>query len=286
MKGILLAGGTGTRLWPATKVVSKQLLPVYDKPMIYYPLSTLMMADVRDILIITTPQDRQAFQELLGDGSSFGINIAYATQPKPEGLAQAFIIGEQFISNEMCMMILGDNIFHGKGLGAELARNAVTSGAHVFTYAVANPRDYGVLETDSFGNPTAISEKPEKPKSNLAVTGMYLFDSRVSEIAKNVPRSGRGEYEITSVIDYYLKRGDLSYTHLNRGSVWLDTGNAQSLSEASEYVRILELRTGLKIACLEEIAFRKGWINSQDLAIKAKMFGKNSYGKYLLELLA
>ncbi|CAB4863105.1 MAG: glucose-1-phosphate thymidylyltransferase RfbA [Actinobacteria bacterium] len=286
MKGIVLAGGTGSRLWPITKVVSKQLLPVYDKPMIYYPVSTLMLAGVREILIITTPHDQESFIELLGDGSQFGIELSYAVQPKPEGLAQAFIIGEKFLDGKSCMMILGDNIFHGAGLGHDLINSIPKSGAHIFTYEVSNPSDYGILKLDSKGLPESITEKPKSFISNLAVTGLYAFDSKVSEIAKGVEPSDRGEYEITSVINSYLISNTLTYTALSRGTAWLDTGNPQSLNDAADYIRIIEERTGLKIGCLEEIAFRNSWINANQLSVNAANLGKNSYSSYLLSLLS
>jgi glucose-1-phosphate thymidylyltransferase len=286
MKGIVLAGGTGSRLWPLTKSVSKQLLPIYDKPMIYYPLSTLMLAGIREILIITTPHDQKAFQELLGDGSKLGVSFSYETQPEPKGLAQAFVIGETFLSGDSCMMILGDNIFHGAGLGRDIVRDLPSSGAHIFTYEVSNPSDYGILKLDKNGKPVSITEKPVEFVSNLAVTGVYFFDGKVSEIAKNVQPSKRGEMEITSVIDDYLKSGSLSFTSLSRGSAWLDTGNANSLSDAATYVRIIEERTGLKIGCIEEIAWRNAWINSDQLLSLAKKLGsKNSYGQYLERLI-
>lgn len=281
MKGIVLAGGTGSRLWPITKVTSKQLLPIYDKPMIYYPLATLMLAGVRDILIITTPHDQPAFESLLGDGSQFGIKLTYAIQPKPEGLAQAFIIGEEFLNGDSCLMILGDNIFHGAGLGHQLQETLPNTGAHIFTYAVSDPTQYGVLNLDDNGNPTAIEEKPKNPTSNLAVTGLYFFDNQVSDVAKKVTPSARGELEITSVIDWYLKNQSLTVTQLSRGAAWLDTGNPNSMHEASTYVRVIEERTGLKIACLEEIAFAQGWILIHDLK---KLFDSNpssSYHDYL-----
>jgi len=285
MKGIILAGGTGSRLWPMTKTVSKQLLPVYDKPMIYYPLSTLMLAGIREILVITTPHDRQGFESLLEDGSSFGINIQYATQPKPEGLAQAFIIGEEFLAGHSCMMILGDNIFHGAGLGREILRNLPDSGAHIFTYQVSNPSDYGILEVTPDGKPLSITEKPREYISNLAVTGVYFFDSKVVDVAKNVVPSARGELEITSVIDHYLNSNTLTYTSLSRGSAWLDTGNPDSLNDAGAYVRIIEDRTGLKIACLEEIAYAQGWITISQVKSKIEEYKANSYARYLQRLI-
>jgi len=281
MKGIVLAGGTGSRLWPITKVTSKQLLPIYDKPMIYYPLATLMLAGVRDILIITTPHDQSAFETLLGDGSQFGIKLTYAVQPKPEGLAQAFIIGEAFLAGESCLMILGDNIFHGAGLGRQLQETIPSSGAHIFTYAVSDPTQYGVLNLDSDGKPTAIEEKPKNPTSNLAVTGLYYFDNRVVDIAKQVKPSPRGELEITSVIEWYLQKDELTLTQLSRGAAWLDTGNPNSMHEASTYVRVIEERTGLKIACLEEIAFNSRWISREQLVNLINLNPNNLMSQYL-----
>lgn len=285
MRGIILAGGTGSRLWPITKSVSKQLLPVYDKPMIYYPIATLMLAGITEILLITTPHDKKSFQDLLGDGSSFGISIDYAIQSKPEGLAQAFIIGEDFLGQDSCMMILGDNIFHGVGLGNELSNSLPSSGAHIFTYEVANPSEYGVLEIDDTNSPISITEKPKEFVSNLAVTGLYFFDSRVSTFAKAVKPSKRGELEITSLIEAYLTDGSLTYTKLSRGTAWLDTGNPDSLHDAASYIRIIEDRTGLKIACLEEIAWKKGWISDEQIEKRALEYKVNDYGKYLRQLL-
>jgi glucose-1-phosphate thymidylyltransferase len=285
MKGIVLAGGTGSRLWPITKVISKQLLPVYNKPMIYYPLATLMLAGVRDILIITTPHDRSSFETLLGDGSQYGINLSYATQPKPEGLAQAFIIGEEFLDGDSCLMILGDNIFHGAGLGHQLKETLPSSGAHIFTYEVADPTQYGILTVDKSGMPIAIQEKPQASASKMAVTGLYYFDTNVSERAHAVQPSSRGELEITSLIEIYLDEKQLTYTPLSRGTVWLDTGNPGSMHDAAVYIQIIEQRTGLKIACLEEIAWRKSWINNNELKKLAMSLSKSEYGKYLLELL-
>lgn len=284
MKGIILAGGTGSRLWPITKVISKQLLPIYDKPMIYYPLSTLMLAGIREILIITTPQDQEAFKALLGDGAKLGIRIEYAEQQRPEGLAQAFIIGESFIADDSCLMILGDNIFHGAGLGQELKNSLPNSGAHIFAYEVADPSQYGILTVDSTGKPIAIEEKPLKPTSNLAVTGLYFFDSKVSRLAHQVTPSARGELEITSLIDAYLKVGELSVTRLSRGTAWLDTGNPNSLNDAATYIKVIEERTGLKIACIEEIAWRNGWITESELAQIADELSNSQYGKYLKSL--
>jgi glucose-1-phosphate thymidylyltransferase len=283
MKGIVLAGGTGSRLWPITRSVSKQLLPIYDKPMIFYPISTLMLAGIREILIITTPHDQSQFKELLGDGSELGVSFKYATQPEPKGLAQAFTIGEEFLSGESCLMILGDNIFHGAGLGRDLVRELPSKGAHIFTYEVSNPSDYGILEVSTEGNIISISEKPKKYISNLAVTGLYFFDGKVSEVAKTVEPSLRGEMEITSVIDHYLQQSRLSFTRLSRGTAWLDTGRPDALSDASAYVRIIEERTGLKIGCIEEIAFENGWISS-DVLLKSSKRYPNSYGEYLNSL--
>lgn len=286
MKGIVLAGGTGSRLWPITKVVSKQLLPIYDKPMIYYPLSTLMLAGVREILIITTPKDEAAFRELLGDGSDFGIEITYASQPSPDGLAQAYIIGEDFLSGHNSLMVLGDNIFHGVGLGNELHSSLPEKGGHIFTYEVANPSQYGILTLDTSGNPFSIEEKPLNSKSNLAVTGLYFFDGRVSDVAKNVTPSARGELEITSVIEQYLKEGELSVTSLSRGTAWLDTGNPNGMHDASSYIKVIEERTGLKIGCLEEIAWRNKWLSDQELLDRSEKLSKSSYGIYLKKLIS
>ena len=281
MKGIILAGGTGSRLWPITRSVSKQLLPVYDKPMIYYPISTLMLAGIREILIITTPQDQSQFKELLGDGTNLGISFQYAQQPEPKGLAQAFIIGEEFLAGDSCLMILGDNIFHGNGLGQDLSVLSTKSGAHIFTYEVSNPSDYGVLSLNEYGHPISIIEKPKTSSSNLAVTGLYFFDSQVSQIAKQVILSKRGEYEITSVIEHYLNSKTLTYTSLSRGSAWLDTGNPKSLNDASNFIYIIEERTGLKIGCIEEVAFKNSWIGSSQLLEIANELGSNSYANYL-----
>lgn len=285
MKGIVLAGGTGSRLWPITRSISKQLLPVYDKPMIYYPISTLMLAGIREILIITTPHDQSQFKELLGDGSELGVSFQYATQPEPKGLAQAFTIGEEFLAGDSCLMILGDNIFHGAGLGRDIIRELPTSGAHIFTYEVSNPSDYGILEISQDEKPISITEKPTEFISNLAVTGVYFFDGEVSEIAKNVIPSKRGELEITSVIEHYLKSGSLTFTRLSRGAAWLDTGNPDSLSDAAAYVRIIEDRTGLKIACLEEISFTQGWMTMSQVNSRIEQYKMNSYAKYLRRII-
>jgi glucose-1-phosphate thymidylyltransferase len=283
MKGIVLAGGTGSRLWPITRSVSKQLLPVYDKPMIYYPISTLMLAGIREILIITTPRDQSQFKELLGDGSELGVSFQYATQLEPKGLAQAFTIGEQFLSGESSLMILGDNIFHGTGLGRDIVRKLPSTGAHIFTYEVSNPSDYGILEVSPEGKVISITEKPKKYISNLAVTGLYYFDGKVSEIAQTIKPSSRGEMEITSVIDHYLQMNNLTFTRLSRGTAWLDTGRPDALSDASAYVRIIEERTGLKIGCIEEIAFQNEWI-SAEMLLKYALRYPNSYGEYLTSL--
>ena len=285
MKGIVLAGGTGSRLWPITRSISKQLLPVYDKPMIYYPISTLMLAGIREILVITTPHDQPQFKDLLGDGSELGVSFQYAVQPEPKGLAQAFTIGEEFLAGDSCLMILGDNIFHGAGLGRDIIRELPTSGAHIFTYEVANPSDYGILKVDSKGSPISISEKPTEFVSNLAVTGIYFFDGNVTEIAKRVEPSQRGEVEITSVIDHYLKSNSLTFTRLSRGAVWLETGNPDSINDAAAYVKIIEDRTGLKIACLEEIALNQAWITKEQLSSKIEQYKMNSYAKYLRQII-
>ena len=285
MKGIVLAGGTGSRLWPITRSVSKQLLPVYDKPMIYYPISTLMLAGIREILIITTPQDQLAFQNLLGDGSDFGISIRYAVQQKPEGLAQAFIVGREFLNGDSCLMILGDNLFHGAGLGNQLKQTLPANGAHIFVCEVSNPNQYGILEVNSQGNPLSVEEKPSQPKSNLAITGLYFFDELVTSIAELVEFSPRGELEITSIISKYLEMDRLDYTKLSRGSVWLDTGTVEAIMEASTYVRVLEKRTGLNIGSLEEIALKENLITPQKLKSYLLKFGDSPYYEYLRKLL-
>ena len=282
MKGIVLAGGTGSRLWPITRSISKQLLPIYDKPMIYYPISTLMLAGIREILIITTPHDQPQFKELLGDGSELGVSIQYATQPEPRGLAQAFTIGEKFLAGDSCLMILGDNIFYGPGLGQNLKTKFSGNGAHIFTFEVADPSQYGVLNLDKNEKPISVQEKPQKSESNLAITGLYFFDKRAPEIAKEVKPSERGELEITSVIDWYLQNDALSFTILNRGTTWLDTGTFQHLNDASNFVRLIEERTGRKIGCLEEIAVRQEWINLDSLTKKYP--SGSEYWKYLNKL--
>ncbi|MFH7928352.1 glucose-1-phosphate thymidylyltransferase RfbA [Enterobacter roggenkampii] len=286
MKGIVLAGGSGTRLYPITQGVSKQLLPVYDKPMIFYPISVLMLAGIREILVITTPEDMPAFKRLLGDGAQFGISLSYAVQPSPDGLAQAFIIGEEFINNEPCALVLGDNIYFGQSFGKKLeAASQMTSGAMVFGYQVQDPERFGVVEFDENYKALSIEEKPIKPKSNWAVTGLYFYDKHVVEMAKQVKPSARGELEITTLNQMYLEQGNLQVELLGRGFAWLDTGTHDSLVEASQFIHTIEKRQGMKVACLEEIAFRKGWLSSEQVAEQIKKLSKTDYGRYLQMLI-
>ena len=286
MKGIILAGGAGTRLYPLTMVTSKQLLPVYDKPMIYYPLSTLMLAGIREILIITTPEDQAAFQRLLGDGSSFGVSFTYAVQPKPEGLAQAFLIGEEFIGKDSVALVLGDNIFYGAGLG-KLCQQAASqpSGATVFGYYVRDPQRFGVVEFDAQGKAISIEEKPRQPKSNYAVTGLYFYDNDVVEIAKHIQPSPRGELEITTVNNEYLRRGTLRVQRLGRGYAWLDTGTHDAMLDAANFIRTIETRQGLQVACLQEIAYENGWMTKEQVRDSIQDLLKTEYGQYLQKLL-
>ena len=284
MKGIILAGGSGTRLWPITQAISKQLMPIYDKPMIYYPLTTLMQAGIRDILIITTPDDQAGFQRLIGDGSQWGINLEYAVQPKPEGLAQAFIIGEEFIGNDKVALVLGDNIFHGERLDESLKECTNPDGGTVFAYKVSDPERYGVVEFDEQNQAISIEEKPAEPKSNFAVVGLYFYDNDVIEIAKNVQPSARGELEITSINAEYLHRGKLQVQTLDNGDVWLDTGTIDSLTDASDFVRVIQKRTGRIIGSPEKIAFKNDWISREQLNTLAEPLKKSGYGKYLVSV--
>lgn len=284
MKGIILAGGSGTRLYPLTIAVSKQLMPIYDKPMIYYPLSTLLLAGIKDILIITTPHDQKGFIKLLGDGSQIGCNIQYVVQPSPDGLAQAFILGDQFIGNDAAALVLGDNIFYGSEMGTLLKNKTNPEGGVVFAYHVSDPERYGVVEFDDDFKAVSIEEKPLKPKSNYAVPGLYFYDNEVVEIAKNIQPSTRGELEITDVNNVYLNKGKLEVGVLDRGTAWLDTGTFESLNDASEFVRVIEKRQGFKIGCIEEIAFRNKFINEEKLLETAVKYGKSGYGEYLKQL--
>ena len=284
MKGIILAGGTGSRLWPITRGVSKQLLPVYDKPMIHYPLATLMAAGLREILVITTPEDSPSFSRLLGDGSDLGMTLAYAVQARPEGLAQAFLIAEEFLAGDQAALILGDNLFHGHGLGRKLSTLTDQRGAHVFAFEVANPAEYGVVEFDQQGVVLSIEEKPIAPRSNYAVPGLYFYDEQVVEVARSIKPSARGELEITAVNDHYLQRGALTVTVLERGTAWLDTGTFRSLQDAGEFVRVIEDRQGTKVGCIEEVAWRNEWIDDAQLMALAEPLLKSGYGEYLMQL--
>jgi glucose-1-phosphate thymidylyltransferase len=286
MRGIILAGGSGTRLHPVTLGISKQLVPVYDKPMIYYPLSTLIFAGISDVLVITTPHDAAGFERLLGDGSQFGISISYATQPSPDGLAQAFVIGADFLGSEKVALVLGDNIFYGPGLGAQLRRFSDVDGGAVFAYWVAEPSAYGVVEFDSHGRAISLEEKPRQPKSNYAVPGLYFYDNDVIEVAKNLAPSARGEYEITDVNRHYLEAGKLTVGVLPRGTAWLDTGTFDSLNDANNFVRTLEARQGLKVGAPEEAAWRQGFLSDDELEVRATALSKSGYGSYLLDMLA
>jgi len=285
VRGIILAGGTGSRLWPITKAVSKQLMPIFDKPMIYYPLSTLMMAGIREVLVITTPEEQPQFVRLLGDGSHLGMRFEYAAQPRPEGIAQAFLIGADFIGDRPVALILGDNIFYGVGLGNHLSRSTDVVGGRIFAYPVANPQAYGVVEFDGDGKVLSIEEKPQKPKSHYAVPGLYFYDHRVVEIAGSLSPSARGELEITGVNEAYLRRGELRVGVLDRGTAWLDTGTFGSMVAAAEFVRVVEERQGLKLGCVEEVAWRQGYVDNDQLRALAEPLTRSGYGNYLLDLL-
>ncbi|MDH4467812.1 MAG: glucose-1-phosphate thymidylyltransferase RfbA [Bacteriovoracaceae bacterium] len=286
MKGLILAGGSGTRLYPSTKGVSKQLLPIYDKPLIYYPLSVLMLAGIRDILIITTQEDQASFKRLLGSGKEFGINLSYIVQARPEGLAQAFVLGEEFIANDQCALVLGDNLFFGEGFSQKLkAATECKTGASIFAYQVKDPERFGVVEFDVNHRAISVQEKPEHPKSNWAITGLYFYDKCVVEFAKQIKPSHRGELEITSINQMYLEEGKLNVELLGRGFAWLDTGTHDSIHEASSFVETIQKRQGMMVACLEEIAWRKGWLSDEDLKIQAQKLSKNHYGQYLFNLL-
>jgi glucose-1-phosphate thymidylyltransferase len=286
VKGIVLAGGTGSRLWPITRAVSKQLMPVYDKPMVYYPLSTLMMAGIREVLVITTPEDAAQFERLLGTGEQWGIELSYAVQPKPEGLAQAFVIGAGFIGGDTVALVLGDNIFYGTGLGTALRANSDVRGGHIFGYHVTEPSAYGVVEFDDDGQVVSIEEKPAQPRSSYAVPGLYFYDNDVVAIARGLEPSARGELEITAVNNTYLQRGTLTVTLLERGTAWLDTGTFEGLMAASQFVHVVESRQGLKVGCVEEIAWRNGWIDDRRLTTLADNLAKSGYGAYLAQVLA
>jgi glucose-1-phosphate thymidylyltransferase len=286
MKGIILAGGTGSRLWPITWGVSKQLIPVYDKPLIHYPISTLMLAGIREILIITTPHDQESFKRLLGDGAKYGVKLSFAVQESPDGIAQAFIIAESFIGSDSCALVLGDNIFHGDGLGRQLQDLTNVSGAHIFAYKVRDPERYGVVEFDINGKVLSIEEKPKSPRSSFAVPGLYFYDNSVVRLAKLIKPSARRELEITSINQAYLEQGNLHATVLDRGTAWLDTGTFESLNAASTFVQIIEERQGLKISCLEEVAWRNGWISDSDLKSRADEYKSSPFAEYLLGLLA
>jgi glucose-1-phosphate thymidylyltransferase len=285
MKGIVLAGGTGSRLWPITIATSKQLLPIYNKPLIYYPISVLMQAGIREILIITSPLDQKSFRALLGDGSAFGIKFSYLVQEKPEGIAQSFLIAKEFIAEEEVALILGDNLFYGAGLNQILQEGLSRKGARVFTYQVSNPVEYGVLNLDENDEPISVEEKPTEPKSNLAITGLYFFDKKVVEYAQEITPSKRGELEITDIMQIYIEEKNLEFVRLPAGVAWLDTGSPNSLSDASQFVRVLEERTGKKIACLEEIAYENGWLNTTELKARVDFYARSNYGEYLSTIL-